>query len=130
MALASDADVEAALGRVLTEAEDVSTLLETASDLVCGYLGYTPDPVPDPVARVVANMVAAVMVKPSTTTADYQASGYNVSREFANVRVGVESQTSTGPWLTAALRMRLRPFRRGGRTAFSIDLAPEVEEGS
>lgn len=127
MALASEADVEAALGRELTDAEDVSTLLETASDLVCGYLGYEPDPAPEPVARVVADMVAAVVSKPATTTADYQATGYNVMREAATIRVGVESQTSTGPWLTAALKMRLKPYRSAKtRGAFSIDTAPNA----
>lgn len=127
MSLASEADVEAALGRELTEAEDVSTLLETASDLVVGYLGYTPDPVPSPVARVVADMVAAVVSKPAQTTADYQATGYNVLREASVVRVGVESATSTGPWLTAALKMRLRPHRTASsRRVFSIDTAPNA----
>lgn len=131
MALASEAEVEAALGRELTDAEDVSALLEEASDLVVGYLGHQPDPVPDPVARVVATMVVAVLTKPATTTADYNAGGYNTAREFANVRVGVESASSTGPWLTASLKMRLRPYRISARRAFSIDLAPEEdEEGS
>lgn len=132
MALASEEDVENALGRSLTDSEDVSTLLEEASDLVCGYLGYTPDPVPDPVARVTATMVAAVLGKPAVTTSDYAATGYNTMREVAAVRVGVESATTTGPWLTAALKMRLRPFRSAAtRRVFSIDLAPEVvEDGS
>ena len=131
MALASDADVEAALGRELAEAEDVSTLLEEASDLVAGYLGYTPDPAPSPVARVVATMVAAVLTKPAVSTADYGVNGYNVIREAMPVKVGVESATSTGPWLTASLKMRLRPYRTSAtRSVFSIDLAPEVEEGS
>lgn len=131
MSLASDSDVENALGRSLTESEDVSTLLEEASDLVAGYLGYTPDPVPSPVARVVATMVAAVLTKPATTTADYGAAGYNVARESAAVKIGVESATTTGPWLTASLKMRLKPYRTSAtRSVFSIDLAPEVEEGS
>lgn len=121
--LASEVHVEAALGRPLLD-EDVTAVLETASDLVVGYLGYTPDPVPDPVARVVADMVAAVVQKPAVSTSDYQASGYNVQREAAVVRVGVESQTSTGPWLTAALKMRLRPYRSiKTRSVFSINTA-------
>lgn len=127
MALASDSDVENALGRSLTESEDVSTWLETASDLVVGYLGYTPDPVPSPVVRVVADMVAAVVSKPAQTTADYQATGYNVLREASTIRVGIESATSTGPWLTAALKMRLRPYRTAStRRVFSI----KTEAGS
>lgn len=129
MALATTDQVEDALGRDLAETEDVSTLLEEASDLVAGYLGYTPDPAPDAVSRVVATMVAAVLSKPTVTTADYQATGYNVSRESAVVRVGQESATTTGPWLTAALKLRLRPFRTSKtRSVFSIDLAPAPDE--
>jgi len=121
MSLASESDVENALGRVLTDDEDVSTLLEEASDLVVGYLGYTPDPVPAPVARVVATMVVAVLTKPTVTKADYDASGYSTSSEYASVRVGVESATTSGPWLTAALKMRLKRFRTyATRSVFSI----------
>lgn len=128
MALASASDVESALGRALAEDEDVSALLEEASDLVAGYLGYSPDPAPLPVARVVATMVVAVMQKPAVNSADYGVNGYNVARETMPVKVGVESATTTGPWLTAALKMRLRPFRTAAtRSVFSIDLAPEVD---
>lgn len=127
MALASEDDVETALGRALTASEDVTSALETASDLVVGYLNYTPDPVPDPVARVVADMVAAVLTKPAVNSADYGANGYNVARETMPVKVGVESATSTGPWLTAALKMRLRPFRTSStRRAFSVNTAPNA----
>lgn len=112
MALASEDDVEAALGRPFTSSEDVTTLLEEASDLVVGYIRYTPDPVPEPVSRAVATMVAAVLTKPVVTTADYNAGGYNTSREAAAVRVAVESATTTGPWLTNALKRRLSPFRK------------------
>ena len=126
MALASDGDVEDALGRPLGGSEDVTSLLETASDLVVGYLNYTPDPVPGPVARAVADMVVAVLTKPAVTSADYGANGYNVARESMPVKVGVESATSTGPWLTAALKLRLRPYRSAKtRSVFSIYLAPE-----
>jgi len=132
MSLASASDVENALGRSLTESEDVSTLLEEASDLVVGYLGFTPDPVPSPVARVVATMVAAVVTKPATNTADYGVNGYNVIKEGLSVKVGTESATTTGPWLTASLKMRLRPYRNYlTRRVFSIGLVdPEVEAGS
>ena len=132
MPLASEADVENAIGRSLLEAEDVSTLLEEASDLVCGYLGYTAVAVPDPVARVAATMVAAVLTKPATNNAEYGSNGYNVIRESMTVKVGVESATTTGPWLTASLKMRLRPYRSAAtRSVFSISLIdPEVEAGS
>lgn len=114
MALATEVDVENALGRSLTESEDVTTLLEEASDLVVGYLRHEPDPVPDPVARAVATMVAAVLTKPAVTTADYDAGGYNISREAAAVRVAVESATTSGPWLTQSLKRRLSMYRRLG----------------
>jgi len=134
MSLASASDVENALGRSLTESEDVSTLLEEASDLVVGYLGFTPDPVPSPVARVVATMVVAVLNKPATTSADYgvMGLGYNTAKETMAVRIGESSSTSAGPWLTASLKMRLRPYRNYlTRRVFSIGLVdPEVEAGS
>lgn len=125
MALAISADVETTLGRTLTTSELllVSNLLEEASDLVIGYLGVTPDPVPAPVIRVVASMVAAVFTKPSVNTAQYQAGGYNSTRESAMVHLGQESATSTGPWLTKSLKERLIPFRR---TVVAIDLRSEV----
>ncbi len=129
LATVSNEDVEAALGRSLTPTESswCGNLLDAASDLVVGYLGRTPDPVPGGVARVVADMVAAVFSKPSITTADYSASGYNQSREAAGVHVGVEAATTTGPWLTKALKMRLRPVKRG---AFSINTFVETDCGS
>jgi hypothetical protein len=111
----------------LTEAEDVSSLLEEASDLVVGYLRYTPDPVPAPVARVVATMVVAVLTKPATNTADYGVNGYNVIKEGMPVKVGVESATSSGPWLTASLKMRLRPYRTAKSSGvFMINTAPNA----
>jgi hypothetical protein len=89
----------------------VSNQLDQATDLVAAYLGNEPDPVPGAVARVVATMVAAVFSKPSITVADYDASGYSTAREAAGVYVGTESATTSGPWLTNALRERLKPYR-------------------
>ena len=113
MAYATSSDVVAALGRSLTEAESVSVSnqLEQATDLVAAYLGNEPDPVPGAVARVVATMVAAVFSKPSITIADYDASGYSTARQAAGVHVGMESATTSGPWLTNALKERLKPYR-------------------
>ena len=113
MAFATAVDVVAALGRSLTAAESVSVSnqLEQATDLVAAYLGNEPDPVPGAVARVVATMVAAVFSKPSITVADYDSSGYSTAREAAGVYVGTESATTSGPWLTNALRERLKPYR-------------------
>jgi hypothetical protein len=118
MALATSDDVVAALGRSLTSAEStsVANLLDRASDRVFGYLGSWPDPVPGPVARVVAEMVAAVFDKPTVTTADYDATGYSTSREYAQVTVGVESATSSGPWLTKSQKLVLDLFRPGVRS--------------
>lgn len=120
MALATEDDVEAALGRSLTSTEEVTILLEAASDLVVGYLGATPDPVPDAVTRVVADMVAAVLTKPAINVADYDAGGYNAIRETSAVRVGIESATTTGPWLTKTLKLRLAPYRTGGIVSIAL----------
>jgi hypothetical protein len=122
MAFATAVDVVAALGRSLTSAESaaVDNQLDQATDLVVGYLGATPDPVPGAVTRVVATMVAAVFTKPAVTTSDYNATGYNVVREVATVQVGTESATTTGPWLTNALKMRLSPYRVGSLKVFTV----------
>lgn len=129
MALASSADVELALGRELTDAEDVSNLLDTASDAVIAFLGGEPDPVPPAVTRAVADVVVACLTKPAVTTADYQASGYNTNREATAVRVGVESATTTGPWLPKSIKARLAPYRvASSRAAFSVVLIDD--EGS
>jgi len=122
MAYATSSDVVAALGRSLTTAESVSVSnqLEQATDLVAAYLGNEPDPVPGAVARVVATMVAAVFSKPSITVADYDASGYSTAREAAGVYVGTESATTSGPWLTNALRERLKPYRVSMRAVTAI----------
>jgi hypothetical protein len=122
MAFATAVDVVAALGRSLTSAESaaVDNQLDQATDLVVGYLGSTPDPVPGAVTRVVATMVAAVFTKPAVTTSDYNATGYNVAREVATVQVGTESATTSGPWLTNALKMRLNPYRVGAVTVFTV----------
>lgn len=122
MAFATSADVVAALGRSLTSAEStaVDNQLDQATDLVAAYLGNDPSPVPGAVTRVVATMVAAVFSKPSITVADYDASGYSTSREAAGVHVGVESATTSGPWLTNALRERLKPFRTAVRSVAAV----------
>lgn len=122
MAFATSVDVVAALGRSLTSAESaaVDNQIDQATDLVVGYLGGIPDPVPGAVTRVVATMVAAVFNKPANITSDYNASGYNVSREVATVQVGVESATTSGPWLTNALRTRLSPYRFSSLTVITV----------
>ena len=128
MTLATSANVASALGRTLTatETSNVANMIEQASDLVVGYLGHYPDPAPAPIARAVATMVAAVFDKPTVTTADYDASGYSTSREYARVAVGVESQSASGPWLTKGLKQRLAPFRQAGR---AVPLVSEQRGG-
>lgn len=110
MALATPADVEKALHRPLTveELEDVEDQLDEASDLVAGYLRCRtlPTPTPEPIVRVVAAMVAALINRPKSQpmNADSVTAG-PFQQRF------VEGSTSGGPWLTAALKMRLAPYR-------------------
>ncbi|WP_029925489.1 hypothetical protein [Nocardia otitidiscaviarum] len=109
MALATQADVETILGRPLTteEAALVASQLDEASDLVLGYLKCPPaTPTPDAVVRVVAAMVAAVITRPAHTplNAD-QVNAGPYGWRFT------EGSTAGGPWLTAALKMRLAPYR-------------------
>lgn len=125
MALASEADVERALGRFLTEDEDVSLLLEEASDRVVAFLGYTPDPVPLEVARAVARMVERVVNQPHTTAADYGATGYNSSQQPLTYR----EQPGGDPWLKDSIKKVLRPFRQSNRKMFTVDLTPETTDG-
>lgn len=109
MALATPEDVEAALGRALTEAEQeaVANQLEEASDLVLGYLKCPPViPTPDAIVRVVASIVAALLNRPKTQplNAEQMSAGPYGTRF-------TEGSTSGGPWLTSALKMRLAPYR-------------------
>lgn len=131
MAFASSADVTAALGRSLTSAESgrVTNLLDQATDLVVGYgIDVAINPVPGAVTRVVASMVVAVFTKPSINIADYDASGYRSTSETASVRVGMESATTEGPWLTNSQKMRLNPYRTGGMN--QVKLASESDSSA
>ena len=105
MALATSDDVEAALGRTFTE--DVDFLLEEASDLVVAYLGCTPDPIPPAVVRVVAAMAAATLTRPAPVVEGAQA----LNAGPFGIRFTPDA-SSRGPWLTAALKSRLNPFRQ------------------
>lgn len=119
--LTSASDIEdAGCSVVDIDADVLSHLIAAASDLVIGYLGAEPNPVPDAVSRVVADMVVAVLTKPDVTTAQYDAGGYNQIREATSVRVGIESATGTGPWLTKSLKTRLAPYRTGGMRSVSM----------
>ena len=118
MALATQAQVVKALRRDLTsdEEEGVDSLLDEASDLVLGYLRCrTLNPVPDAVARVTAAMVAAVFDRSATTPSNAEqltAGPYGL--KFA------EGSTSRDPWLTAALKVRLAPFRCSGMVSVPL----------
>ncbi|QAX95552.1 head-to-tail adaptor [Mycobacterium phage MarkPhew] len=113
--LATLADVQAAL-RALRRADlaegltDASELLQEASDLVAGHLwpSEVPTPTPPPISRVVAAMVAAALTRPTEIlpeTQSLQADGFGVTF--------TPGTGSPGPYLTAALKARLRPYRSG-----------------
>lgn len=124
MAFAESVDVAAALGRDLSAGEQaqVGTLLDEASDILTGYLGTEPDPVPDAVKRVCARMVARVFAQAASSSApvvgasqvQQTAGPFTMSSSFA-------TGTSTGaPWIAAADKVALRPFRvRGGSGSVS-----------
>ncbi len=112
MALATQPDVEASLGRPLSaeEAARVVGLLEEASDLVIGYLHPCPipDPTPAAIKRVAATMVATSIRRPALQPEGATTLGagpYNVGIS--------EAASSAAPYLTAALKARLAPFRCG-----------------
>lgn len=125
MALATPQDVEAVLGRPLTSPEQgkVGGQLEAASDLVVGYLHPCPIPSPTPAAisRVVAEMVAALILRPTTPLPEgattLGAGVYNLGL--------AEGATTSGPWLTEKLKVRLRPYRCGN----GMVSVPLVSEG-
>lgn len=120
MALATAEDVVQALERELTSTESdyIDAKLETASDLVIGYLRCDPDldPVPDAVRRVVADMVAAVLAPAAPANADSVTAG-PFSMKY------IDGSTSRAPYLTAALKMRLYRYKCG--SAVSVPLVSE-----
>jgi len=121
--LATQADVEAALGRSLTanEAARVGALIDQASDLVTGHLHPCPipTPTPGPITRVVAEMAANVLSRPTVLLPETQtmATGPH-SVSFA------PGATSPGPYLTAAFKTRLAPYRCGNGMV-SVQLGSE-----
>lgn len=113
MAYASEDDVKAAL-RAIGRAEladdlpPVDELLSGASDLVAGYLwpSEVASPTPDAIVRVVAAVAAAVLIRPAKLLPETQslsADGFGVTF--------TPDTGSPGPYLTAALKARLRPHR-------------------
>ncbi len=115
MALASDTDVVAALGRPLTVDEQARTpgLLAEAEDLIRGYLGALArlDPVPDAVRRVAARMVARVLGAP-TGEVGLQSDQMTAGPFQWSTRYSSESR-SGDPWLSGSDRTKLRPYKAG-----------------
>lgn len=112
MALADSFDVQARLGRALTDAEivRVNALLEDASATVIGYCRTTfEDAVPAAVAGVVAKMVTRSLTRASTL-------GQFTNREQVGpFAVGYSESSASGDvWMTAGDKLALRPYRRGG----------------
>jgi hypothetical protein len=113
MVLAYDTDVEAHLGRSLTAAEDeqVDALLEEASDLVIGYCkkDFEPYPYPAAVTRVVAAVVARSLLAASSGDPFVQ------QQSAGPFSIGRSAAAASGDvWLTAADKIKLRPYRLGG----------------
>ncbi|ASR86847.1 head-to-tail adaptor [Mycobacterium phage Jeckyll] len=124
--LASLDDVKAALRAMgkpeLAEAlaaEDVTDLLQEATDLVTGHLwpGEVPSPTPPTITRVTASVAATALTKPRELlpeTESLQADGFGV--KFT------PGAGSPGCYLTAAQKTRLRPWKR---SAVSVPMSSE-----
>ncbi|ADL71360.1 head-to-tail adaptor [Mycobacterium Phage Rosmarinus] len=124
--LASLDDVKAALRAMgkpeLAEAlaaEDVTDLLQEATDLVTGHLwpGEVPSPTPPTITRVTASVAATALTKPKELlpeTESLQADGFGV--KFT------PGAGSPGCYLTAAQKTRLRPWKR---SAVSVPMSSE-----
>lgn len=122
VALASPTDVEARIGRALTEDEKsaVGGLLDEAAAMVEGYLGREVQaPVPKAVTIVVSRMVARVLESPTDGFAaeslQQTAGPFSHSVRFA------AGASGGSPWLTAGDRMTLRRYRRSGGV-YSMEL--------
>lgn len=111
MALATQDDVEARLGRPLsdTEAEKLESLLSDASALLIGYTGqdFEPAPYPGAVVGVVARMVARSLAAGDRAPGMQSETRGPFSWTFAADSSGAEL------WLTKADKVMLRPYRSG-----------------
>lgn len=114
MALATQPDVEARLGRSLTDEEEarLPSLLDDASSVVIGYCrtDFEPAPYPTAVVGVVAKMVVRAIGRPVGTGAEF------IEQQNAGpfgVRFSAAS-ASGDVWLTASDKIALRPHRVGG----------------
>lgn len=110
MTLASSPDVVDRLGRPLTtdEASRVDGLLNEASALVEGWLGFTPDPVPSAVEIVVSRIVARTLTTstpvPGLSDQQMTAGVFGVMNRFT------AESSSGGVWLTRQDKIMLRPY--------------------
>ncbi|ASR87625.1 head-to-tail adaptor [Mycobacterium phage Tachez] len=100
-------------------AEDVTDLLQEATDLVTGHLwpGEVPSPTPPTITRVTASVAATALTKPKELlpeTESLQADGFGV--KFT------PGAGSPGCYLTAAHKTRLRPWKR---SAVSVPMSSE-----
>lgn len=125
MALASQADVEARLGRPLTAVEEtrISALLDDASAVVIGYAGrdFEPAPYPDAAVGVVAKMAARSLDRAGGT-------GLIEQENAGPFGVRYSAASSVGDvWLTAADKLALRSLRlTGGLTSIAL-VGPRYE---
>ena len=94
------------------ETEYVTALIEEAGDLVEAYCRTTfTSPVPDRIRRVVARMVARAYTE-SDSAVPEGASSTSVSAGPFSRSFGFESgATSSGVWLSANDKQRLRGYR-------------------
>lgn len=115
MALATQVDVEARLGRDLDVGETarLDALLDDASALVIGHCGqdFEPSPYPAPVTGVVARMVSRLFaqgeVTPGMESFTEGAGPFNRGFKFGG-------GSSGDVFLSAADKTMLRPCRLGG----------------
>lgn len=116
---AVDTDVEQALRRALTDDEDtyVDGVIAEAQDLVVAHLGRGEDPyedgeVPGTVTRVTARMTARVFQQTG------QAIGASQQQQsagpFSTGQTFTTGANTGGPWLSAADKKALAPYRLAG----------------
>ena len=121
MALATQVDVEAWLGRPLSASETprVASLLARSEALVMGWLGCpaAPEPVPAAISATVGEMVGRVLLSAGRFGV-VQASTDNTALTFSS------DSTSGSPWLSKADKLALRMHRCGGGLS-SIQLVGE-----
>lgn len=115
MALATQEDVEARLGRDLDASEELRapSLLDDASALVIGYCrqDFEPAPYPTSVAGVVARMVARALSQGSITPG-LESATENAGPFSRGFKYGGGS--SGDVWLSATDKTMLRGYRLGG----------------